>query len=98
MVIQIQTLVNPNMQSPPKAHLVHTETLPSTSVPNIDKDIDFEHHVIHVRHAIHYESNQPILGDPKLKQVNAKYRCSPSWRMNCAACTASLLLHAKAAA
>lgn len=32
---------------------------------NIDKDIDFEHHVIHVRHAIHYESNQPILGDPK---------------------------------
>lgn len=32
---------------------------------NIDEDVDFEHHVIHVHHAIHYESNQPILGDPK---------------------------------
>lgn len=32
---------------------------------NIDTDVDFEHHLIHVRHAIRYESNQPILSAPK---------------------------------
>ena len=37
----------------------------AASALNIDEDVDFEHHVIHVHHAIHYESNQPILGDPK---------------------------------
>lgn len=32
---------------------------------NIDRDVDFNAKIIHVREAIHYNSNQPILGSPK---------------------------------
>lgn len=32
---------------------------------NIDRDVDFENHCIHVREAVRFDSNQPILSDPK---------------------------------
>ena len=32
---------------------------------DIDRDVDFENHVIHVREAIHYDSNQPTVGSTK---------------------------------
>lgn len=32
---------------------------------DIDRDVDFEAGTIHVRHAVRYESNAPILADPK---------------------------------
>ena len=32
---------------------------------DIDRDVDFEARLIHVRYAVHYNSNQPILGSPK---------------------------------
>lgn len=32
---------------------------------NLDEDVDFEAGLIHVRHAVRFDSNQPILSDPK---------------------------------
>lgn len=32
---------------------------------NIDEDVDFDAHVIHVRHAIRFDSNQPIIASAK---------------------------------
>lgn len=32
---------------------------------DVDRDVDFLHHVIHVREAVRYEHNQPILDAPK---------------------------------
>lgn len=32
---------------------------------DLDRDVDYNNHCIHVRQAVRYESNQPILDDPK---------------------------------
>lgn len=41
---------------------------------NIDRDVDFENHCIYVREAVRYDSNQPIVTNPK---TEAGSRCIP---------------------